>query len=275
MSDASVCASAVASPAKAAAAADWITASHVREHYAVGTATLRRWHAQGRVHALRMPGGKRLYAAGEIARLLRDDHNASAARTATAVQKKKMCYARVSSEHQSRDLQRQIAFLCQQYPDHTVVSDVASGLNWKRPALRALLDDIYDGRVEQLVVVDKDRLCRFGAEWIEWLCAKSGCRLVVHPHDDGDGDGGPGASSEHELSDDLLSLVTVFVARKNGQRSARNRRERAAAATATALEQTQPEEEAGGRDDPVSRKRPRLCSGGDDGRLPAVASPLC
>ena len=46
--------------------------------------------------------------------------------------KKKICYARVSSEKQKEDLERQTAFLRKKYPSHEIISDIGSGLNWKR-----------------------------------------------------------------------------------------------------------------------------------------------
>ena len=94
---------------------------------------------------------------------------------------------------------------------------------WYRPRRKAFLDGVYERCVKDIVVAYKDRLCRFGVEFVEWLCKKSDCRLVVHNEDSSNGE-----SLTHELSDDLLSIVTVFVARSNGQRSALNRKRRRA-----------------------------------------------
>src|SRR6185436_10120849 len=71
-------------------------------------------------------------------------------------QKAKVCYARVSSEHQRDDLERQITDLRQRYPGHEIISDIGSGFNWKR----RVLEQIYSKGVEEVVVTRKDRLCR-------------------------------------------------------------------------------------------------------------------
>ena len=58
----------------------------------------------------------------------------------TPIVKQRILYARVSSTHQSEDLQRQITFLQSQYPNDTLIQDIGSGLNWKRKGLGQLLN---------------------------------------------------------------------------------------------------------------------------------------
>lgn len=141
-----------------------------------------------------------------------------------------MCYARVSSQHQRADLDRQIAFLQRHYPNHRVYHDIGSGLNFKRPQFIALLDAIRAGSVEEVVVTDKDRLCRFGIDLVQWLLDKAGTRLVVHSDalEHRDGAEHPEPDYNHELSDDVIAIITFFTARSNGQRAARNRKRRRA-----------------------------------------------
>jgi predicted site-specific integrase-resolvase len=141
--------------------------------------------------------------------------------TNQTTKKVKVCYARVSSEHQQRDLERQITDLQQHFPGNEIVSDIGSGLNWKRRGFTALLERIHAGGVEEVVVTRKDRLCRFGSELVEWIFAKNGTQLVVLGSDVG-----ADSSEAGELAEDLLSIVTVFVARHNGLRSAANRKRR-------------------------------------------------
>jgi putative resolvase len=141
--------------------------------------------------------------------------------TKQTTKKVKVCYARVSSEHQRGDLERQIADLQRHFPDHEIISDIGSGLNWKRRGFTALLERIYSGGVEEVVVTRKDRLCRFGSELVEWIFAKSGTQLMVLGSDVS-----ADSSEVSELAEDLLSITTVFVARHNGLRSAANRKRR-------------------------------------------------
>ena len=72
-----------------------------------------------------------------------------------------------------------------------------------------------------MVITRKDRLCRFGSELVEWIFEKNGTQLVVLGTDVS-----AESSEAGELAEDLLSIVTVFVARHNGMHSAANRRKR-------------------------------------------------
>ena len=65
------------------------------------------------------------------------------------------------------DLQRQIQDLQEAYPQHIVLSDVGSGLNLKRKGPLSLLERVLLGVVQEVVVLHKDRLCRYGTELME------------------------------------------------------------------------------------------------------------
>ena len=73
-------------------------------------------------------------------------------------EKTKIIYARVSSNHQKEDLQRQIQDLQTAYPTHKLIRDIGSGLNYKRKGFQRLLEFVHQGTVEEIVVTHKDRL---------------------------------------------------------------------------------------------------------------------
>ena len=79
-----------------------------------------------------------------------------------------VAYARVSSHDQKDDLNRQIKVLemyCASYGwPFEVVSDLGSGMNYKKKGLSELLERIIDDKVGRLVLTHKDRLLRFGAQ---------------------------------------------------------------------------------------------------------------
>lgn len=192
--------------------------SKLKQQYAVGHHTLKRWEEAKTIRTVHLPGGKRLFARIDVEHVL-----GVPAHQKTNEEKKKIIYARVSSEHQRPDLERQIQFLKTNYPQHELVSDIGSGLNWERKGFKTILDLVYDKRVQEVVVAYKDRLCRFGFELLEWLFQKSECKILVHHQDN---QVHPEHSNEQELSEDLLAIVTVFVAKNNGLRSGLNRRKR-------------------------------------------------
>lgn len=133
-------------------------------------------------------------------------------------------YARVSSADQKPDLDRQVARLAAFAAEKgitvaKVVAEVGSGLNGHR---KGLISVLRWPEYEAIVVEHRDRLVRFGAEYIEAALAASGRRLIV--------------MESHEVKDDLvqdmIDVLTSFCARLYGRRSARRRAERAVKAAA-------------------------------------------
>ena len=121
-----------------------------------------------------------------------------------------VCYCRVSSKKQSADLKRQVAFMRSQYPDAEIVSDVGSGLNFRRGGLLSILERVHARDKFCVVVAYRDRLARFGTELIETLLEHNGGELVVLNQRD--------LSPEEEITADLIAILTVFGARVNGLR---------------------------------------------------------
>jgi putative resolvase len=186
--------------------------SKIKERFAISAGTLRLWSDAGEIQCVRMsPQGKRLYNVSSIEQHLGYQKNTSIAEA----QKKCISYARVSSTHQKEDLQAD-------YPTHQVVQDIGSGLNFTREGLRSILELVFRGLVAEIVVAHKDRLCRYGAELLEFIFKTFGTELVVYSRQTD-----PGAKDDaRELANDLLAVTTVFVARNNGRRSAVNQRKR-------------------------------------------------
>ena len=86
--------------------------------------------------------------------------------------KKKICYCRVSSNKQKKDLERQIKYMEEKFPTYEIIKDVGSGLNYKRPGLKLILEMAVNGEIDEVVIAYKDRLTRFGYEMIERIIEK-------------------------------------------------------------------------------------------------------
>jgi predicted site-specific integrase-resolvase len=141
-------------------------------------------------------------------------------------------YARVSSADQKDDLERQMQRLkdyaaAKGYPVTKIVSELASGLNDSRPKLMKVLTDTSIGVI---VVEHRDRLTRFGFNYIEQLLAVQGRRLeVIFPSD-----------TDHDLVDDFIAVITSMASRIYGRRTSKRRAEKIKAC----VEQAMKEEEA-------------------------------
>ena len=131
-------------------------------------------------------------------------------------------YARVSSPDQKADLERQIQHLTQycaarDYRVIDVISDIASGFKTSRRGLLKLFDHVVNRRVDVVVVTYKDRLTRFGFEYLEYFFKQYGVRIEV-VYGEGPKD------AYQELIEDLLAIVTSFAGKLYGMRSYRKKR---------------------------------------------------
>ncbi len=181
-------------------------ARHLRVH----KQTLIDWDNAGLLPCIRTPGGHRRFRAGDIlSRVSNRDLITSGNKLDT---RKSYCYARVSTSSQKEDLERQLLYFKEHYPDHEIIRDIGSGLNFKRKGFNTLLELAIKGKLKQVVVTHKDRLCRFGFELFERIIKEcsNGELLVLHSDQ---------KTPNEELCNDLLSIITVFSSRLYGLRS--------------------------------------------------------
>lgn len=217
----------------AAAAAEpsaepYVPGKEIVVRFHVCDTTLRSWANDGRVRCLRIgsSAGKRLYSLPDVEKILHvppapKTRGAAAARAAAP--RARVVYCRVSSAKQRPDLVRQREYLAGRYPDHEVVEDIASGIDFHRRGLLAVLDRAIRGDVGEVVVSNRDRLCRIAFELVEHVLGQCGCKVVVCDQDDADaapaagaGDAAdPDTTAAAELQEDLMSITTYFVASNN------------------------------------------------------------
>lgn len=160
--------------------------------------TLRNWAKNNQVEFITGPGGGRLYNTKSIT--FKQSENTPS----------KYIYCRVSCSKQKDDLERQISFLKDKYKEHTIITDIASGINFKRKGLQRLLDEAIKGNIREIVVAHKDRLCRIAWDHFHWLFSRLGVSIIVEDREE--------HSPESELQDDLFSIIHVFSCRHYGQR---------------------------------------------------------
>ena len=148
--------------------------------------TLRSWANQGKLEFVTTKGGHRRYSynsvlsqASQVGQAERSEQEQNPDKI-----RRKICYARVSSYTQKKDLDTQLEFFQSKFPEHTCIKDLGSGLNFKRKGFLSILDGALKGTIEEVVVTHKDRLCRFGFEIIERVLQKHNGRIVVLNSDD-------------------------------------------------------------------------------------------
>ena len=119
-------------------------------------------------------------------------------------------YARVSSAAKKEDLKSQAA-LCEQFcltkgwQVAKTFKEVASGANDNRKMLNAILDSPPD----KLVVLYKDRLTRFGFNYLNKMLSKLGCEIVVINSNE---------DTQEDILKDFIAVITSFCCRMYGAR---------------------------------------------------------
>ena len=189
----------------------FVPARTARATLGVCDTTLRDWARRGRLACIHEPGAQRLYAVDDFINARHKNAETIQTAPSRAGAGRGIIYARVSSAHQKDDLKRQVAALRARYPDYEAVTDVASGINFRRRGLSFLVECCVRGRVPEVVVAHRDRLARFGFELVETVLRLHGTRLTVLDADEH-------AEPSRQLAEDLMSIVQVFACRRNGKR---------------------------------------------------------
>ena len=128
-------------------------------------------------------------------------------------------YARVSSSENKDNLERQAQRLidyanAKGYKVEKVVKEVGSGLNDNRPKLQSIL---ADKSINLILVEHKDRLTRFGFNYIQTLLANSNRAVEVVNNLE---------NPKEDLIADFTSVITFFCARIYGQRRSKRKTEK-------------------------------------------------
>ncbi|HEY6423924.1 MAG TPA: IS607 family transposase [Pseudonocardiaceae bacterium] len=144
-----------------------------------------------------------------------------------------VAYCRVCSHDQKADLERQAGRVLTMCSDRGIridrtVTEIGSGLGGRRTKLRKLLGD---PTVSAIIVEHRDRLARFGVEYLEAALSAHGRTVVVL--DD--------AELPDDLARDLTEVLTSMCARLYGRRCASRR-----AAAAVVAIQNEPDDEPAG-----------------------------
>ena len=185
--------------------------------------TIRTWADKGKIDFIRTAGGQRRYDLSSYDTTAAPANLVANFGNSRPTKKEPTgggaIYARVSSRKQVDDLERQIQALKADHPDYTVYKDVCSGLKYRRPGLKRLLEHVQGGVIKNVVVAHKDRLARFATELIEWIITQAGGTLKFLDQKT--------RSHEQELTEDLMAIVHVFSCRLNGKRKYQPRKKRA------------------------------------------------
>lgn len=172
----------------------------------VSSQTLRNWDNNGKLHPHHTTdSGYRYYSEEQLNQVLnikpKDRINIG--------------YCRVSSKKQKDDLERQIdnvrTYLLAKGHPFEIISDIGSGINYRRKGLQELIKLISQNKVEKVVILYKDRLLRFGFELVEYIASLYECEIEIIDNTE--------KTEQEELVEDLIQIITVFSCKLQGRRA--------------------------------------------------------
>ncbi|BAZ24042.1 resolvase domain protein [Kalymmatonema gypsitolerans NIES-4073] len=172
----------------------YLSPQQVYKQYGFHPKTLADWADAGKIDYIRSPGGHRRYSQASLEGIKGGTDN-----------RKVVLYARISTSGQKPELESQITYLGKNYPNCICISEIGSGMNFKRKKFIALLEDVTKGLVKEIVVAHKDRLARFGFDLIEWFCQLHDCTITVLNNTE--------LSPQQELMQDFMSIMHCFSSR--------------------------------------------------------------
>lgn len=171
------------------------------------TSTLRRWDKEGKLQPDRGLGGQRFYTDKDLQLALNIEVKS---------QGSIKVYCRVSSKSQTNDLLSQkksmeIFCLSAGIPVDEWIEEIGGGLNFKRKKFLSLMKSIRLGEVSKIVIAHKDRLARFGFDFLSEFASWYGCEIVVANQES--------LSPQQEMVEDLMSIIHCFSCRLYGLRN--------------------------------------------------------
>ena len=178
----------------------------------VSAQTLRNWDANGKLHPHHTStNGYRYYSHEQLNQVMNVKPN---------LNRVTIGYCRVSSHKQKDDLERQIenvrTYLIAKGQPFEIISDIGSGINYKKKGLKELIKLITQNKVEKVVVLYKDRLLRFGFELVEYIASLYNCEIEIMDNTE--------KPEQQELVEDLVQIITVFSCKLQGKRANKARK---------------------------------------------------
>ena len=173
----------------------------------VSAQTLRNWDKNGKLHPHHTSSnGYRYYTPEQLNQVMNIKPN---------LYRIVIGYCRVSSNKQKDDLERQIEnmklYLTSQGKPFEIISDIGSGINYKKKGLKELIRRISQNKVEKVVVLYEDRLLRFGFELVEYIASLYNCDIEIIDNTE--------KPEQQELVEDLAQIITVFSCKLQGKRA--------------------------------------------------------
>lgn len=176
-------------------------AKEVKKILDITQPTLSKYIKEGRIRYTKISNNNYWYNEEDVYRLI-------------GIRKEKhkrinISYARISNANRKQDLESQSQRIYEYCISKgidldTQYKDIKSGMNFNRIELNNIINLIIKGKIEYIIIENKDRLCRFGFELFEQFSKKFGTKIIII------NDSISNKSYEQEMTEDLVSIIHYF-----------------------------------------------------------------
>lgn len=185
---------------------NYYTTGEVADLFQVSTKTIQKWDNKGILKFERSPTNRRVLPKETLIEYLKSKNMFY---EDESLYKRDVIYARVSNYVQQKqgDLDRQVDYILSDRTDLKnvlILKEVRSSLDGKRKKLLKLIDMILNDKVNRIFITHKERLTRFGFEYIESICNHHNVEIIVMQTEQDN------KSVEQELTEDIKSLLTYI-----------------------------------------------------------------
>ena len=176
-------------------------AKEVKNLLNITSVTLCNYIKQGKIRYVKINSNHYVYNDDDVYKLIgikKEKHN-----------RVNVSYSRVSNQPRKNDLKEQSHRIYEYCLINGIsidkqFEDVKSGMSFDRNDFKNMLKLIIEGKVELVIVENKDRLCRFGFELFVELFKYYGTKIIVIS------DNIQNKTYEQELTEDLISIIHYF-----------------------------------------------------------------
>lgn len=194
---------------------DRYRAGEVADLLGLSSMTIKNYMTDGKIDYVRLPtSNHRRITKEQLIKYLKENDDYLDDRE---LNKHDVIYARVSSHSQKDDLERQkqelINYMIDKNPlNLLIIEDIGSGLNDNRKGLNKLIKLILDKEVNRVIISYKDRLTRFGFNYLKRICDYNDVEIIIVNREERN------ESLELELAEDIISIIHSFSGKLYGMR---------------------------------------------------------
>ncbi len=183
------------------------------KYLGISIATAKTLSDRGTIKSFKTDGGHRRFREDDLDSFMGVQHEKQ--------EKITVIYARCSTAKQQENLERQKDRLRKHAEvkgyKYLMIDEIASGINEKRKGIHRLIGLCFQGKVERVLIEYKDRLARFGYEYLDAIFENLEIEVEVMETKE--------KKYEEELAEDIMKILTCYSARYYGARGGRKKKE--------------------------------------------------